>query len=210
MSIYSPKNLIKLPSTRPKVSALPLNFNASVTLLTLESLLAEEVASFDEQSSLVENTPPPPPATSPDFVTTTTSSVHSVDQTESVSPDTPDNVPVDNGAQNLPNHYSNPLDVDQDYERLLLTRGQDFDLDYTLLVPVLRAHERQQLDLKGCEPGESVVPIDPVNDPENTHKWSDCLIPDNTTNGGQRLSGTEMTHQLNTHRALFVNLVECH
>ena len=42
-----------------------------------------------------------------------------------------------------------PLDRDPDYDRLLLTRGQDFDLDYTLLVPVLRAHERQQLDLKG-------------------------------------------------------------
>ena len=79
-----------------------------------------------------------------------------------------------------------PFDRDPDYDRLLLTRGQDFDLDYTLLVPVLRAHERQQLDLKGCEPGESVVPIDPINDPENTHKWADCMLHDHT---GPRLSG---------------------
>ena len=43
----------------------------------------------------------------------------------------------------------NVLDQDTNYQKLLLTRGQDFDLDYTLLVPVLRAHERQQLDLKG-------------------------------------------------------------
>ena len=90
--------------------------------------------------------------------------------------------PPNSENENLPN----PLDVDPDYERLLLTRGQDFDLDYTLLVPVLRAHERQQLDLKGCEPGESVVPIDPLNDPENTHKWSDCLLSDPN---GNRLSG---------------------
>ena len=83
----------------------------------------------------------------------------------------------------------NPLDYDGDYERLLLTRGQDFDLDYTLLVPVIRAHERQQLDLKGCEAGETTFPIDLTNDPENTEKWADCLINDG--DGAARLSGED-------------------
>jgi len=69
----------------------------------------------------------------------------------------------------------NPLDADPVHDKLLLTRGQDFDLDYTLLVPVLRAHERQQLDLKGCEAGESTVPIDQIQDPQNYHKWIDCI-----------------------------------
>ena len=99
-----------------------------------------------------------------------------------------------------------PLDKDQNHDKLLLTRGQDFDLDYTLLgndfltttrapqpvsprtgersgergikskkVPVLKAHERQQLDLKGCEAGETTVPIDPIQDPQNYHKWGDCI-----------------------------------
>jgi len=39
----------------------------------------------------------------------------------------------------------------------------------------LKAHERQQLDLKGCEAGETTVPIDPIQDPQNYHKWGDCI-----------------------------------
>ena len=37
---------------------------------------------------------------------------------------------VQNGVHT---HAHNPLDTDTNYEKLLLTRGQDFDLDYTLL-----------------------------------------------------------------------------
>ena len=94
----------------------------------------------------------------------------------------------------------NPLDFDQDFDKLVLTRGQDFDLDYTLLglfqyfirfiyvflVPVMRANERQQLDLKGCQPGESIVPIDMLNDPDNHRLWQDSLITE--PSGQQRLS----------------------
>jgi len=76
---------------------------------------------------------------------------------------------------------ANPLDADPVHDKLLLTRGQDFDLDYTLLVPVLRAHERQQLDLKGCEAGESTVPIDQLQDPQNFHKWTDCMQHETST-----------------------------
>lgn len=39
----------------------------------------------------------------------------------------------------------------------------------------MKAHERQQLDLKGCEAGETTVPIDPIQDPQNYHKWGDCI-----------------------------------
>ena len=58
--------------------------------------------------------------------------------------------------------------------------------DYTLLVPVLRAHERQQLDLKGCEAGESTVPIDQLQDPQNYHKWADCITGPSSTLSGER------------------------
>ncbi|CAG5077587.1 Oidioi.mRNA.OKI2018_I69.PAR.g8762.t1.cds [Oikopleura dioica] len=95
--------------------------------------------------------------------------------TESTSPD-----------NNPPVQQENPLDIDLDYDKLVLTRGQDFDLDYTLLVPVMRANERQQLDLKGCEPGESIVPIDMMNDPDNHRLWQDSLITE--PSGQQRLS----------------------
>jgi hypothetical protein len=55
-----------------------------------------------------------------------------------------------------------------------------------ILVPVMRANERQQLDLKGCEPGESTVPIDMMNDPDNHRLWQDSLISE--PSGQQRLS----------------------
>ena len=51
----------------------------------------------------------------------------------------------------------------------------------------MRANERQQLDLKGCEPGESTVPIDMMNDPDNHRLWQDSLISE--PSGQQRLSG---------------------
>ena len=107
---------------------------------------------------------------------------------------------VNNQIENEHSEEPHPLDKDQNHDKLLLTRGQDFDLDYTLLgnglsfaqaiispardaardvkpkkVPVLKAHERQQLDLKGCEAGETTVPIDPIQDPQNYHKWGDCI-----------------------------------
>ena len=31
------------------------------------------------------------------------------------------------------------------------------------------------MDLKGCEAGETTVPIDPIQDPQNYHKWGDCI-----------------------------------
>ena len=49
---------------------------------------------------------------------------------------------------------------------------------------MLRAHERQQLDLKGCEAGESTVPIDQIQDPQNYHKWTDCIQQKTSTLSG--------------------------
>ena len=52
-------------------------------------------------------------------------------------------------------------------------------------VPVIRAHDRQHLDLKDCEAGETTVPIDPIQDPENSHKWGDCILPQTSTLSGK-------------------------
>ena len=40
---------------------------------------------------------------------------------------------VNNQIENEHSEEPHPLDKDQNHDKLLLTRGQDFDLDYTLL-----------------------------------------------------------------------------
>ena len=64
----------------------------------------------DALASPESETIPPPQAQQLDLPTELTS---------------PDNDP--------PIQQENPLDIDLDYDKLVLTRGQDFDLDYTLL-----------------------------------------------------------------------------
>ena len=59
-------------------------------------------------------------------------------QNEIVSPDSAISELQAHPALDLPTEQpevqqENPFDYDPDYDKLVLTRGQDFDLDYTLL-----------------------------------------------------------------------------
>jgi len=48
----------------------------------------------------------------------------------------------------------------------------------------------------GCDPGEATVPIDQICDPQNYHKWQDCIIPQTSTLSGitHSYDSYHMTH----------------
>lgn len=146
-------------------------------------LLSEELKETNLENGVTDDTPEESRASTEILSDTNVEPVPTGDQVEQtvvedkLTEPTNQNQAVNNQSETNLSHSEepHPLDKDQNHDKLLLTRGQDFDLDYTLLVPVLKAHERQQLDLKGCEAGETTVPIDPIQDPQNYHKWGDCI-----------------------------------
>uniref|UniRef100_H2ZGU5 Mab-21-like nucleotidyltransferase domain-containing protein n=1 Tax=Ciona savignyi TaxID=51511 RepID=H2ZGU5_CIOSA len=72
-----------------------------------------------------------------------------------------------------------------------LTRGNDFDLDYTLFVPVLKLHDRNQpvvLDMRHSIPCHSWISLKLFDDVTVSRWESCCKTIENQTEGGQFLS----------------------
>jgi len=68
---------------------------------------------------------------------------------DKITESTNQNQAVNNQSETNLSHSEepHPLDKDQNHDKLLLTRGQDFDLDYTLLGNGLRNHHVTDLSL---------------------------------------------------------------
>ena len=68
---------------------------------------------------------------------------------DKITESTNQNQAVNNQSETNLSHSEepHPLDKDQNHDKLLLTRGQDFDLDYTLLGSGFRNHHVTDLSL---------------------------------------------------------------